>query len=57
MPHADSAIVPSFVKNKKEFWALVGDQLDALLEPHTNWVVRHLCPACYPYNFSLTILG
>ncbi|EJD40719.1 GAF domain-like protein [Auricularia subglabra TFB-10046 SS5] len=38
MPHADSALVPKHITAKSDFWALVADQLDALLEPKSNWV-------------------
>jgi len=38
MPHADSALIPPSVTDKKEFWALVKVQLAALIEGQTNWV-------------------
>ena len=44
MPHADAALIPADIASKAEFWELVGDQLDALLDKNANWVVRTAQP-------------
>ncbi|KZV83027.1 hypothetical protein EXIGLDRAFT_777966, partial [Exidia glandulosa HHB12029] len=58
MPHADSALIPKGIQSKHDFWKLVADQLDALLEPHSNWVttlsnasslVYHALAAFHPH--------
>ncbi|KAH7100788.1 GAF domain-like protein [Auriculariales sp. MPI-PUGE-AT-0066] len=50
MPHADSALIPSYVTTKSEFWQLVGDQLDAVLDPGANWVTTLANTASLVYH-------